>query len=144
MTARQCAGALSAVVGVGLTILLAFLGNTTKPPSASTQALIALLAIFAQAGSVWIFSGNGRADPTLAQRSVARLVGLAERASAARLTAEALYNGRFSVSEARQVLGQISVHLSYLEEGYLNAIDDWRVFHPRAVEEAEGVDIDGE
>jgi hypothetical protein len=37
----------------------------------------------------------------------------------------------------RQVVGELSVHLSYLEEGYLNAIEDWRVFHSAAVEKAE-------
>ena len=37
----------------------------------------------------------------------------------------------------RQAMGELSVHLSYLEEGYLNAIEDWRVFHPDAVEKAE-------
>jgi hypothetical protein len=34
-------------------------------------------------------------------------------------------------------MGQLSVHLSYLEEGYIDAIEDWRVFHPDAVEKAE-------
>jgi hypothetical protein len=37
----------------------------------------------------------------------------------------------------RQAMGQLSVHLSYLEEGYIDAIEDWRVFHPDAVEKAE-------
>jgi len=34
-------------------------------------------------------------------------------------------------------MGELSVNLSYLEEGYLNAIEDWRIFHPDAVEKAE-------
>lgn len=135
---RQRWGAVLSVFGIGLTVLLAFLGNKQTPPAASTQALIALLAILAQVGAAGVFSGDGKADPTLAQRSVARLIGLAQRASTARETAELLYSGKLTVTEIRQGVGQLSVHLSYLEEGYINSIDDWRVFHPRAVGQAEG------
>lgn len=125
------------MTGAGLTVLLAFLSNRTKPPAASTQALIALLAILAQLGSVWVFSGVGKADPGLAERSVARLVGLAARASLAKSMAEKTREANPGAPVMRQVVGELSVHLSYLEEGYLDAVDDWRVFHPDAVERAE-------
>ena len=131
-------GALLSLFGIGLTVLLAFLGNKQTPPAASTQALIALLAILAQLGAAWVFSGDGKADPTLAQRSVSRLFGLAVRANTAKKDAELLNSGKPTLTEFHQGVGQLSVHLSYLEEGYLNQIDDWRVFHPRAVEQAEG------
>jgi hypothetical protein len=144
LTARQRWGAFLAFVGVGLTVALAYLGNTEKPPAASTQALIALLAILAQVGAVWIFSGDGKADPTLAQRSVARLVTLAERASQARRAAEVLHTDGASAGKVREGVGQLSVHLSYLEEGYLESIDDWRMFHPKAVEQAERRSLDDE
>jgi hypothetical protein len=134
---RQRWGGALAAAGAGLTVLLAFLSNQTKPPVASSQALIALLAILAQLGSAWAFSGVGKADPGLAERSVARLVGLAARASLAKSRAEKCREASPGVPAMRQVVGELSVHLSYLEEGYLNAIDDWRVFHPAAVEKAE-------
>ena len=35
-------------------------------------------------------------------------------------------------------MGMMSVHLSYIEDGLIGAVDDWRVFHPYAVEQAEG------
>lgn len=136
-SARQVWGVILAVVGAGLTVLLAFLGNTKSPPPASSQASIAAFAILAQLGAAWVFSGHGRADPTLAQRSVARLFGYAQRANAARQLAEALHGDKVGIADMRQGIGQLSVHLSYLEEGYLYSIDDWRVFHPRAVEQAE-------
>lgn len=126
-----------AAFGASLTMLLAFLGNQSEPPAASTQALIAFLAILAQLGSAWVFSGDGRADPGLAERSVARLVGLAQRASTARFATESLHSSAANVSELRRAVGQVSVHLSYLEEGYVEAIEDWRVFHPHAVQKAE-------
>ena len=131
-------GAVLSLFGIGLTVLLTFLGNKKTPPAASTQALIALLAILAQLGAAWVFSGDGKADPTLAQRSVARLFGLALRANAAKEAAELLSCGKPTLTEFHQGVGQLGVHLSYLEEGYLNQIDDWRAFYPRAVEQAEG------
>ncbi len=139
---RQRWGGLLATAGAGLTVLLAFLSNQTKPPAASTQALIALLAIFAQLGSAWAFAGVGKADPGLAERSVARLVGLAARASLARTMAEKCREENPGAPALRQAMGQLGVHLSYLEEGYIDAIDDWRVFHPEAVEKAERSDND--
>lgn len=134
---RQRWGGLLVIIGAGLTVVLAFLSNQTKPPAASTQALIALLAILAQLGSAWAFSGAGKADPGLAERSVGRLVGLATRASLARVMAEKSRETNPGVTVMRQAMGELSVHLSYLEEGYLDAIEDWRIFHPDAVEKAE-------
>lgn len=85
---------------------------------------------------------ESRPDPTLAERSVARLFGYAQRAHAARQFAEALYTDKIGIADMRQGVGQLSVHLSYLEEGYVYSIDDWRVFHPRAVDQAEGNERD--
>lgn len=134
---RQWAGGALAILGAGLTVLLAFLGNQQEPPPASTQAMIASLAILAQLGSAWTFAGHGKADPGLAQRSVARLVGLALRARASRLDAEMLQDGDANANALRSGIGELSVHLSYIEEGFVNAIEDWRVFHPYAVQQAE-------
>lgn len=30
------------------------------------------------------------------------------------------------------------MHLSYIEEGFVEAVEDWRAFHPRVVGLAEG------
>lgn len=134
---RQKVGGVLAAVGVALTVLLAILGSRDQPPSASIQGLIAFLAIVSQLGGTWAFSGEGRADPTLARRSVARLVGLANRSAAAREQAEALCQKTTSASELREGVCYLSVHLSYIEEGFVEAIEDWRAFHPHAVESAE-------
>lgn len=134
---RQRWGGALAAIGAALTVLLAFLGNRTEPPAASTQALVAFLAILAQAGSAWTFSGDGKADPGMAQRSVGRLVNLGRRAEAARLATERLQASGAGAPELRRAIDQLSVHLSYLEEGYVEAIEDWRIFHPYAVHQAE-------
>lgn len=143
-SSRRKLGGLLSLLGVGLTVALAFLGNEDEPPAASTQALIALLAILSQFGAAGVFSGDGRADPTLAQRSVARLIRMARRASEARLAAEALQTSGLQAAQMRAGVGELSVHLSYLEEGYLESIDDWRTFHPDAVQQAEGKSLDDE
>jgi hypothetical protein len=140
---RKWGGGLAAV-GAVLTVALAFLGSKSEPPTASTQALIALLAILAQSGAAWAFSGEGKADPTLAQRSVARLFRLGQRAGQARVAAELLSVRGASVGDLREGMQQLSVHLSYLEEGFLDSIDDWRTFHSAAVEAAEEKSVDDE
>ena len=106
--------------------------------------MLALLAILAQLGSAWTFSGDGKADPGLAQRSVGRLFALGRRAEAARLATERLQSSSAGAPELRRHVDQLSVHLSYLEEGYVEAIEDWRIFHPYAVYQAEGSQNDDE
>lgn len=137
LSLRTKAGAVFAGIGAALTVLLAFLSSSDDPPSANTYALLVLLAILAQLGATWIFSGDGKADPSMARRSVARLVGLASRAEHARKQAELLTAKGTSISDLREGIGHLSVHLSYLEEGYVQAIEDWRAFHPRVVDAAE-------
>lgn len=137
LSLRKRWGSALALTGAVLTVLLAFLGNVDKPPSASTQALLAFLAILSQLGAAWTFSGEGKADPTLAERSVARLVRLAQRASGAKQQAEALTVRGTTAADLRDGMGHLSVHLSYLEDGYVDAINDWRTFHPTAVTAAE-------
>jgi hypothetical protein len=137
LSPRQRLGGILVAVGIALTVLLAFLGSQTKPPAASTQALIAVFAFLAQVGSAWVFSGDGKVDPTHAQRSVGRLARMAASAAVARRIAEKARDENLPAAAMRIVMGEISVHLSYLEEGYLDAIADWRAFQPEAVENAE-------
>jgi hypothetical protein len=47
-------------------------------------------------------------------------------------------------SELRDGMGNLSVHLSYLEEGFVDAIKDWETFHPNAVNKAERKSVDDE
>lgn len=72
------------LIGIGLTVLLAFAGSTDHPPSASGQALIAFGAIVTQLAGAWAIGGEGKAEPTLAMRSVGRLVTMAGRSEEAR------------------------------------------------------------
>jgi hypothetical protein len=80
------------------------------------------------------FASVGRADPALARTSVRYLVSLGLRAQKARLLAEESFD--YGTADARrQVLGQLSVYLSEIEEGATLAAESWADFHADAVAE---------
>jgi len=108
--------------------------------SAATEAVIVILIIAAQIGAGWAFSADGKADPTLAERSVGRLFHLAQRAKRAGAKAQAAYESSGSEAQLHADMGILSVELSWIEDGLVQAIGDWRVFHAQAVERAEGAD----
>lgn len=135
-SAARWTGIVLAGFGIATAILLAYLGNTEKPPAASTQAFIAFVSIVAQVGAGMAFSKDGKADPVHAQRSIGRLLTTAQRAKEARLLAEVLYEKKITVGDLRVGLGQLSTHLSYLEDGYAEAIADWGAFSPLAMDVA--------
>jgi hypothetical protein len=58
----------------------------------------------------------------------------AQRANETRLLAQALYENKMTLGDLRVGLGQLSTHLSYLEDGYGEAIADWGAFSPLARE----------
>lgn len=136
-TWRQWIGGALLAIGLGATVALAYFAGASKPPTQAAQVGLAALTILANAGASFVFSGLGRADPTHAQQSVARLVRLADRASGARLVAETNFTSNPTKGDLHAVIGQMSVHLSYLEDGLVEAVEDWRVFHPFAVRQAE-------
>ena len=86
-----------------------------------------------------MFSGQGRADPSHAQQSSARLFWLARRAKDAGARAQHLFEGAPTELELHAQMGVLSTEFSWLEDSLVLAIDDWRVFHAQAVEEAEGM-----
>lgn len=135
-------GGLLFLLGAGLTIVLAFLAGAKEPPSQATQALMVLLAILAQGGAARVFYGRGKADPSHAKRSTARLISLARRASQAEAIAQRLFEEKLPVGDLRQGLGILSTDLSWLQEGIIEAYEDWRIFHPDVtIAELEADDV---
>lgn len=131
-TARRWWGSIFLVGSVGTTVLLGVLSGSDRPPSRSTSALLVLVAAVFQLGSVLLFSGIGRADPGLARAAVRRLVRMGLRAEGARVLAEESFDSA-SASELRSRMGQLSVDLSWMEEGLLEAVGDWEEFHADAL-----------
>lgn len=139
LTWRQWLGGCLLLAGFGATIALAYVAGASKPPSQSVQVGLAALSILAGTGATITFSGVGRADPTHAQRSAARLFGLASQAANARTAAETAFSGNTTKADLHTTMGMMSVHFSYMEDGLVQAVEDWRVFHPFAVEQAEDI-----
>lgn len=135
---HQWIGGLLLTVGLGATIVLAYVAGANKPPSQSVQVGLAALSILANAGASLAFSRVGRADPTHAQQSAARLIALANQTMSARTAAETAFEGTGTEGELHTAMGMMSVHLSYIEDGLVGAVEDWRVFQRYAVEQAEG------
>ena len=127
------------VVGFAVTIYLAMQTSTTEPPTAAESGLLVVLAAVFQAGSIYVFNGAGRADPSLARTAVRRLIELTARAKAARIHAESTYEAA-NAAESKRVMGLISVELSYIEEGIAGAAKDWAEFHPDAIKKLEETD----
>lgn len=138
LTGRQLIGVACSAAAVLLTLALSLV--TTG--SVATSLLFTIIVALFQFGAAWAFQGHGKADPTMARASVRRLVGLTFRAEGAELLAQQLYEyDGLDKDAVRRGVGQVSTHLSYLKDGYLDAIEDWREFHPRAVQAVtEGVD----
>lgn len=135
--AQAWAGSGLLAIGVALTVAIAVLGSSSKPASASTQALLTLMAALAQVGAALTFARIGRADPTLARSAVSRLIRLARRAIEGRQLADGLAVHDAVPAELRAAAGRLSVHLSYLEEGFVESVEDWRSFHPATVKNVE-------
>jgi hypothetical protein len=136
------AGGLVAV-GFGLTVYLGVLQGATQQPSRATSALLVVLAgIFQFAGAAQ-FQKIGKADPGLARAAVRRIIKMTARTREVRKLTELTYDVG-TATEARKALGRISVELSWIEEGLLNAVDDWNEFHTVALRDLiEGREDEG-
>lgn len=135
---RTVAGIALLTVSIAVLIYMALRGSTTAPPTAIESALLVLVASGFQIASVFVFNGNGRADPTLASTAVRRLIALTNRAAEARLIAEAAEFG--TATEIKKAMGTLSVQLSYIEEGIAEGAKDWAEFHPEATRKLEETD----
>lgn len=135
---RRAIGIALLATTFGLSILLAVIQGAKKPPSQAVDAVIVILIAASQIGAAWVFSAEGKADPTLAERSVARLFHLAQRAGQAEARAQRAFESTSPSTALHAEMGMISTEFSWLEDGLIQAIGDWRVFHAQAVERAEG------
>lgn len=136
---RAVMGVFLTLVAIGIVFILAFLTGADKPPSRSTNLSLAILTALFQFGAAWMFQGVGKAAPSLVETSARRLTRLTVQAEQAEAWAQAALekdDPKANQSELRTVLGQVSVSLSYLGEGTLDAANDWRHLHDGSVERA--------
>ncbi|NCT90136.1 hypothetical protein GXB85_04095 [Cellulomonas sp. APG4] len=126
------AGALVALA-FALTLAIALLGGTADT---LVLLLLTLLAGVFQFFGASRFHSAGRADPSLARASVRRLFSMAGRAYETRLSVEQCYETG-TPGDAKKQLGVVSAQLSFIEEGAVQAIEDWREFHDEALADIE-------
>lgn len=119
------------------TVWLGVLGAGEEPVTRSAAGFLVLLAGGFQLSSAILVHSVGRADPGLARAAVRRLVRQAKRAAEAERLAQHVYETG-NAGELRKAMGTLSVHLSYLEEGALEAIEDWQEFHGQALQQVTG------
>lgn len=122
---------LLAAAAFAATALIAVLSGTA---STAVLLLLTVLAGIFQIASASKFHSAGRADPSLARASVRRLVALAVRAKATKEQVEEVFeNG--SATDAKKLMGPLSVEMSHVEEGAKHAVDDWLEFHSDALKD---------
>jgi hypothetical protein len=142
MPARQMVGIGLVAVGTALTVALAFVGGARKAATQEVDALLVLMIAVTQVGAAWAFNGIGRADPSLATRSAARLFWLARKAHSSGEKAQSVFEDGGDPNELKMRLGIAATDFSWLEEGLVQSVDDWRIFHEEAVGRAEGEQSD--
>ncbi|MFF2772968.1 hypothetical protein ACFVUP_38305 [Streptomyces bacillaris] len=98
----------------------------------TVSVILVLVAGGLQFGGAFMFDRAGRADPSLAKSAVARLLLLNSQAQRARNRAEKAFDTETG-AKLKASVGQLSVDLSYLQEGIGLSAQDWALFHPDAI-----------
>ncbi len=134
------AGVVLSIAAIGASACAAIAGAIAIAPTAPNgtsqvnvvqTVLFLVVAALLQAGAGLAFNRTGRADPSLARSAVRHLFQLVNRAAHARTLAEKHYESG-TPADAKKAMGIISVELSFLEEGFATAAQDWAEFHPEA------------
>lgn len=115
-----------------LTVALAFV-PTSEGWGVTVAVLLVLVGGGLQFGGALMFDKAGRADPTLVRAAVGRLLLLTTQAKRARMRAEAAFDSE-SGTKLKSSVGQLSVELSFLEEGASASAQEWALFHPDAID----------
>lgn len=132
----MCVGITLTALSIFATVVLAWRGAADEP-TRSEIALFALLASFLQLSAAWVFSRIGRVDLTHAGSSLRRLIGLADRAERATESAESARAKGIPAAQVRDVMNQLSVELSVLQEGCVDAANDWTAALPELIDQAK-------
>lgn len=116
---------------VAVTVWLGIRSASKEPPTLAESSVYVVFASVLQIAGGVTFAKVGRADPTHARSAVRRLHRMAVGAHSARIIVEQA-EGQ-PAAKQQKALGEISVHLSYIEESAVDAIEDWNEFHRDAL-----------
>lgn len=124
LSARQLWGIIFAAGGMGLTFLAAFV------PVSDKKLLLAVIAVSFQITAANLFAGYGKADKTHATQAIGRLLSLAAKINDAEEAASCGFERDMTSSRRRDVMGGLSVSLSWIAETVRLAVVDWVAFNP--------------
>lgn len=143
LSARQFWGIVFALGGMGLTAWAAFVTAGDK------KLLLVVIAVFFQITAAHLFAGHGKADKTHATQAIGRLLSLAAKVSGAEQAASGGFERDISSSRRRDIMGGLSVDLSWIGEAVRLSVVDWVAFNPHLAnlvseEDRPGVIADAE
>lgn len=120
----QLLGCVLTTFSILILVVLVWLG-AEEQPSRSEVALMTFLSACFQLVAAWVFSRVRRIDKTHASASTRRLYRLAQRAENTTDLAERARSKEMPASDVRQAISLLSVELSVLQEGLVDAAEDW-------------------
>jgi len=129
----QFAGVAALLVGLALSVWLAFAASSETPPSASQSALLVVIGAIFNAGGALLFARRP-GEPNLgASRMAARhLAQAGESVALTRSIAEDAFDDG-TAPRLRAAVGELSVRLSVLEQQLDSNLKDWAESYPDLV-----------
>lgn len=137
---RTLVGSLLFAAGVLIAVNAASRASQPGVESNELSVWMVVLSSVLNLGSVWLFSQNGRPDPTHAAASVRRLVELASRTQRLSVLADEMQSA--SEVEMREEVVRMSGQLNYLAKDVFGAVEDWTSFNGAA--EGKVADLDAQ
>lgn len=126
-------GVISIVLGLGVSIRLAYDASSQTPPSAAQSALFVVLAgLFQVAGTGFFAYGRPSQERT---RTTLRHLGktLQKIVEAKKIAETAIDDGTSSVTKA--AVGELSFRLDTIQQQLTTELEDWSIGHPALVQE---------
>jgi hypothetical protein len=126
-------GVLAILVGLGVSVKLAYAASSHSPPSAAQSALFVVVAgLFQVAGTALFAYGRPSQDRT--QTTLRHLGKTLQKIAEARKLAEtATDDGTAAVTKS--AVGELSFRLDTIEQQLTTELEDWSIGHPSLVQE---------
>lgn len=131
--ARLAGGMLCILVGIAVTVTLAFLASSSAPPDGAQSALLVIVSGLFQIAGTALFT-SGRPSRATTRASIRHVVKALRKIVEAKEIAEAaIDDGSAPVTKA--AVGQLSYKLEAIEQQLATDLEDWAVGHPTLVNE---------
>lgn len=141
---RIVIGVILFTLGLGVSVLLAFLASTKTPIDAAQSALLVVVAGLLNVGGAWAVSRPpGAPNLTASRTAVRHLASIAVGAGELAELAEKAFDRR-PAGKAREDIGELSWKLSEVKSRLVINLEDWAKAFPDLTEDLTGHAKDGE